>query len=455
VASVADTWGDGTSVVPYRIGYRLTDDDMATQVTARAVVFRQGQDGIEVFRISQDFAHGDALSLTAGQVWQRDFNLESAVVAFTTPVASTDYRANSAQNGSGTDLTSSLSVTATPRGAGQFTLTLRNTGGSTLYYELRLRGQPVEFYADRAQAQFTQTVNGLKAGRGQQYDVPFSGDTGQKLRDFAYQELRVGRYPWPTLELSFRPLFDAEHTAMLGVDLGDRIRFTDLAGAISESSRTDGWYYVEALEYSLGGEWFGETYEVKVTLIPSYVYRRLDSIVFDVFTRPDRVGSLGTSFSDDAWANDSGFNLTSNQAIAASDALQMPNLDLGASRTDQVVEVIMSAIGVGDEVGVVLGYIDANNQYRVYVDKGDNAVHFEKNVAGVVSDVITPAAFTVGTTHEIRVFRRSTRFEVWVDQRKYADTTDSSLTTGTKVGLFARNANGSTAFTGVYGQAMN
>lgn len=53
-------------------------------------------------------------------------------IEFTTPVANTDYKANSAEDGSGSDRTSSLSVIAN-FGAAEAELKLSNTGGSTLY----------------------------------------------------------------------------------------------------------------------------------------------------------------------------------------------------------------------------------------------------------------------------------------------------------------------------------
>jgi hypothetical protein len=51
---------------------------------------------------------------------------------FVTPVANTDYKANAAENGTGADLTASLSVTAT-FGAADVELILANTGGTDLY----------------------------------------------------------------------------------------------------------------------------------------------------------------------------------------------------------------------------------------------------------------------------------------------------------------------------------
>jgi len=449
-----DTWGDGTTIGPVAEEYLLSPLEYVTNVTARATVFRSGQADTPIFEFSQNMftkPTATSIALAAGEVWQRTFQANSAYLALTTPDDYYDYTANSAQNGTGTDKTTALTVTVTDLGGGRFTLKLVNTDAGTIYVtKFRLRGQPVEFYADRSEAQFSLSVSGLKAGLGLQFDVPFAGDTGGKLRDYAYQELRVGRYPWPMLRLPFQAVMDDDIGAMLAADLGQLIAYAS-ASDLFQSAMVDDWWYIEALDYVIPAGWAGETFNCTVTLIPSYVYRNLDAIVFDTFDRANASGVLGTTFSGDAWANDSGFDIASNAARANTDTLSVPDVTLGVS--DQVVEVQLAAIGAGDEVGVVLRKTDASNYYRVYVDKGSNEVILEKVVATVVTELSSPA-FTVGTSHEIKAMIQGSRIRVWVDFRLYIDITDTALATGTKAGLMARTANGTTTFENFYAQGL-
>lgn len=447
--TVDDTWGDGTSVKPVATGYELNPREYYTSVEVRATTFVESTADTPIFEFSEE------LTLTAGQVWERTFQANSAYLTLTTIAANTDYLANATSGGGGTDKTSALTVTVTDLGGGRFTLRLENTDAGTIYVtKMRLRGHPVLFFSDRAAASFSLSVPNLKAGRVLQFDVPFSGDTGGKIRDYAYQELRVGRYPYPTLTLSFRALFDAEHTALLSAELGDLIRYADLTATIDGSARVDDWWYIEAIEYGLPGDWFGEVFDVKVTLIPSYVYRNVDKIAFDTFNRANVVGSLGTSFSEDAWTRAGNMDITSNAARANSDTLQMPVLSLGAAAADQVVEASFAAIGAGDEVGLVFRDTDASNQYRAYVTQGTNLLKLEKNVAGVVTQLGASVAYTVGTTAEMQVIIQSTRIRVKMDRKTLLDTTDASLTTGNNAGLFLRNANATTTADNFYSEAL-
>ena len=196
----------------------------------------------------------------------------------------------------------------------------------------------------------------------------------------------------------------------------------------------------------------GQTFDASVTLIPSWLYRDLDRIVYDDFARDNASGDLGTSRSGDVWANDSGFDITSETARANTDTESIATLDLGALAFDHVAEVSLAAIGTGDEVGLAVRYTDANNHYRAYLDKGSNEVILEKIVGGVVTEIASPA-YTVGTTAELRVIVQGKRFRVWVGRRLYIDSEDTALNTGTKVGLWARNANGTTTFNDMYAEA--
>src|SRR3546814_3244877 len=59
--------------------------------------------------------------------------VQTCALPISAPVADTDYSANSAIDGSGTDRTSSLTVTLTALGGGRFRLRLQNTFAGTIY----------------------------------------------------------------------------------------------------------------------------------------------------------------------------------------------------------------------------------------------------------------------------------------------------------------------------------
>ena len=448
------TWGDGTNIQCENPQLIIDPQDLVTGIRARATVFRSGQADTPIFEFSQNMftkPSATSMALAAGEVYQRTFQANSAYLALTTPDDVYDYTANSAIDGTGTDKTAQLGVTVTDLGGGRFTLKLVNNDASMIYVtKFRLRGQPVEFFADRPEATFSLSVPGMKAGKTLEIDIPFGGDSGGTMRDYAYGLMRTWRYVVPVVVAPFAWDHDDTIAAMLGAELGDLVQFADLApaGNAAWATGADDLYYVESIRHELQ---FGAICKTTVTLVPSYVYRDTDHCAFDTFDRSNASGDLGTTFNGKTWANDTGFDIASNAARANTDTLSVPDVTLGVD--DQVVEVQLANIGTGDEVGVVLRKTDASNYYRAYVDKGSNEVILEKVVATVVTELASPA-FTVGSSHEIRAMVQGDRLRVWVDFVQYIDETDSALTTGTKCGLMARNASGTTTFENFYGQGL-
>jgi hypothetical protein len=280
-----------------------------------------------------------------------------------------------------------------------------------------------------------------------------------KAQDYSVALARRYRWPYERLTLDFDASDDTKKAALLALELGDLVRYTDTALGVDQEtnvaagSNTDDWYYVESMAEALVPGEAKFSFPMQVTLVPSWLYRDLDRIAYDLFERDDASGDLGTALCGTAWANDTGFDISSNAARANTDTLSMATLDLGTLAFDHVVEVTLTDIGAGDEVGLVARYVDANNQYRVYLDKGSNEVILEKNIGGSMTELSSPA-FTVGTSHDLRLMVQGNRFRVWVDRELVIDTTDASLNTGTSVGLLARNANGTTKFKDPYAEGL-
>lgn len=596
------TWGAGTDIGPVAEEYDLNPFESVTAVTARVTHFHSGQADTLIWADSFNMFTNPATSreLGPGEVYERVYQAGSAFLVLTALEAVTDYLANAAADGSGVDMTSSLELTLTQLGSDTFRLRRRNTSATdTLYVtKLQVRGQPVEFFADQSIAQFSLSVPWLPAGLSQEFDLPFSGDADGKFVDYAYQELRVGRYPWPVLRLPFHAVLDEQIAALLAADLGQLIRYAS-GSDLFRGAQVDDWWRIEAVEYTVPAGWAGEWFDCTVTLIPAYVYRNLDAIAYDLFDRADNTGSnllvdsgiesgvaewfgyqstrtqsgaqahggsnsmkvvnaagagavfnaylaraaalgdavfgggwvygegasvgqtlyviarevpsfeqtlvqvtlvagwqwvevghlatqasttelqiiferfsgtaageyfyvddvefydgpgLGRSTQGAVWANDRGFRVINNTACAVSDTLSQPEILVGAS--DQCVEVQLANIGAGDEVGATFRRTSDSDQYRAYLKQASNLLVVESVVGGSVT-TLASVAFTVGTSHELRVIIQLDRIRVWADGRRYVDLDDSSIGAGLKAGLMARNASGTTTFANFYAQGLN
>jgi len=455
--NVSQTWGDGGAIYPISSMVEVTDDDVISKAAVQANIFVADADEQVVFSFSRNASNPtpDSLYLAPGETYgpvSLDYPSPTEQVA--AQVAGTDYTANTAIDGSAVDMTAYLSVTNVEQGAG-FELTLKNTSTDTGLYVTKFekKGLSHSYVPDRPIFTYSLPIPGDKTERGITVQLPFTDDSGL-ARDFAVQLVRTYRHPYPRLTLSFLPGDDATLNALMAVELGDLIEYKDTAVTTLGKSYSNDYWYVDHIKESIPPNLAGATFPITVELVPAYLFRNLDAIAYDQWERADATGDLGTATSYDVWQDDGNMDIVTGYARANSDSLQMPTLDLGSGITDQVVEVLLSEIGAGDEVGVVFRYTDANNQYRFYVDKGSNEAILERNSEGTVTELSSPA-YTVGTTAELRVMQQGTRIRCYVDDVLYIDTTDNPVFYGTRVGLFARNASGTTKFNEFYGQGLN
>lgn len=441
-ARLSQEWGYGTSVVPERVDPELTDDDLISEAAVQAQILVEDDPDVLIFALESP------IPITAGVPITVEFDFPAPVEALdTTPTASDDYLQNSLSDGTGTDQTSDLAVTVTDLGAG-FRVELSST--STGYVtRLNLYALPLNPATARPVFKHSLAIPGQKMAQGVTLDVPYAQDE-QTLRDYPVAVCRTYRYPYAFVRLEFAWDTDAVIAAMLGVELWDLVWFDDTGpGGAEFLTNIQDWFYVVGLKHSIVP---GEVQRTEVTLVPAHLYFDLDAVAYDDFDRADATGDLGTALSSDAWAEDSGFDIVSGAARANSDSAQTPNVLLFESE-DQVVEVQLSEIGAGDEVGVVFHYDSAANYSRAYLDKGSNEVIFEHVIGGVATELSSPA-YTVGTSAELRVIVQDHRVRVWVDRRMYIDAEDGTGWLGSRVGLFARNASGTTKFTNFHARAI-
>lgn len=337
-----DTWGDGTGIYPQQPSYDVDPEEYATAVRVRGIRPAIGADDVVVQQWSVGTNRG--LHLTSGQVYEREFAAESATVSLETPVATTDYLANAANDGSGADRTSSLTVTLTSLGGGRYRVRL--VAAAELYVlAFRVRGQPVALYPDRPEVNVSKVWPGGRTGQAIDVDLPWVSGDSPIIRDYAVQQLRVLRYPPARVALAFDQVArgdadddDAIKDALLSLELLDLIRYADTDLPASSSPQLDDWWRVVGISMAVPPDMAGASFSAAVQLERSYDYRDLDHIAYDDFDRGN--GSLGTSTSGDAWANAGGVAVSSLAAVPSSAAAQVPNIDLGAS--DMVVELTVA-----------------------------------------------------------------------------------------------------------------
>jgi len=345
-----DTWGDSTTIYPVSIDYDLNDQDLITTASVQATIFTAGQADDEILRFTRGMdtrGGADSLSIAAGTYYEAEFDYGVVATSVTSPVAVTDYLGNSAIDGTGTDKTSALTVTVTDLG-GRVRIKIANSDAATVYVtKFRLRGQRQAFSFQSPTFTVTKSWPLAKADQGVQLRVPFADDQ-QALRDYAVQLCRTYRYPYPRITMQFLADDDTAKVALLSADIGQLVRYTDTAVGVNFTGNQkagaylDDWFYIEAIKTDVPPDWAGNLFSCSVTLIPSYIYRNLDAIAYDSFTRSNATGDLGTALSGHVWADDSGFNIASNAAVPNVTTVQTPNINLGV--TDGVAEVSLAGM---------------------------------------------------------------------------------------------------------------
>lgn len=169
----------------------------------------------------------------------------NGVNAWTTPVATTDFLANSQADGLGTNLTGSITVGVVKR-AVTMAVTLTNTHPTLDAYVtfLQARGTPL---AELDMAQVTaedapsQTAYGVREFPSPPEWLP---DT-EEAQDWALLNLSIFKDPIPFLEMTFPAHRDAAHlTQALNRDVGDRITLVAGTGALLG---INGDFFIEAI----------------------------------------------------------------------------------------------------------------------------------------------------------------------------------------------------------------
>ena len=154
-----------------------------------------------------------------------------AVDAWTTPASSTDYTANSASDGSGTDLTSDIGVVVT-KTAQTMEMQLTNNGSTFAFVTLlKARGTPVtrnDPVRMLAEDTSSQTTHGQRTFSPREQFVPDTVE-GQDWCEF---NLSIYKDPIPIVQIVVEMNRDHSHLVkVLSRDVSDRITLVATGGA--------------------------------------------------------------------------------------------------------------------------------------------------------------------------------------------------------------------------------
>ena len=189
-----------------------------------------------------------------------------AVDAWTTPVASTDFLANSAADGTGTDLTASIAVVATKFDTAMKLVWTNNHATSVAYFTLmQARGTPVT--ADdpvniKSEDTTSQTAYGERTYTNPAKFLPSSA----QARDWADFTLSIYKDPIPVNRVSIVANKDAAHMAeVLNRDVSDRV--TLIANNLSKLGINED-FFVEHISHRI----VARLHVMSVELSPASAY---------------------------------------------------------------------------------------------------------------------------------------------------------------------------------------
>lgn len=173
---------------------------------------------------STEVRPGETLDTIFGPYRDPDTNDACGGTAMVTPVATTDYTMNSAQDGSGTDLTANFSVTASYTGQGVRYTIVNNGATAGFITKLQARGKGVY----RTTALIERTVSGSYGDRVLTLDLPYQSNvnTGTDIANYLATLLSSPSARVQSVKfLANRS--DAFMTAALEREPGDRIAITE------------------------------------------------------------------------------------------------------------------------------------------------------------------------------------------------------------------------------------
>lgn len=280
--------GDGTVVYESRNRRITLATDSDTFTDSHGIIVTRGRAGIinhahftnnprkVGVAASILYSLNSPIELIPGQIqtiqgaWRDPDNPDTRVGAINliTPVAVTDYLVNSAEDGSGTDLTSFLTITLGDSGnASDFELTFGGSTNGFLTF-LRQRGQPLLNYG---QTLFNAQDDDSIAEHGDRpinVSMPYQADS--ILAAEAGQYIVYTRKNYRTVVSGFKRVAlltnDTDVLRSINREISDRIRITDSVTGLDKS------FYVDSITESIADKYITTTWNFSPVDTTSYWY---------------------------------------------------------------------------------------------------------------------------------------------------------------------------------------
>ena len=167
-------------------------------------------------------------------------------IEMVTPVAAPDYTFNTAADGSGSDITADLSVTANYGGEGVQWVLTNNNGSSGFVTKLQARGKGIYFYDPAASISEVSagiaSYGEIEVAVNQSYqDSPLNSTAAAE-----YYATRLSTFRDDVSNVTFVPNKSAALTALfLSLDIGDLFTLTETLTGVSSD------YFINAVDFEL------------------------------------------------------------------------------------------------------------------------------------------------------------------------------------------------------------
>ncbi len=481
IAGANERWGDWSVVQPVSVEYDARHDDRAGYVEIdNADPGIAGAASPVAYTYPRGATASDGPALLPGESitiegeysgpWVGSITLTPYLVySVVTPVATTDYTANTLPGGGGTNRTASLSVSLQDGGTA-FRATLSNTHATdTIYvtkFQIRAdnamepRGEvyrltDAPFRTSEPAAVLTHDALWHDTAQAPTVSVAPYAKTGAAL-------LLIKRYAVPRLTLAFDWDSDAIQGAMLRAELLDLIAFEDRQLVLFSTAVRD-WWRIESVAHEVypAGNSGGQLSRSTITLRPSYASANNDTMVYDSFERANRLNTLGAPAGrftvDPSWTTSGGtWSIGNSAAVMDGTTARYAVLDTAAAAAyaayanglpgkDQMVKCTFTGLGVAGSTfvcGVVYRYTDASNLYRAQIDRANRQVQLVRRVAGT-DTVVERVPWVPESSAELRVIVQGVRHRVYLNGSSLPciDTIeDRGVMTGSSVGIYGENS---------------
>lgn len=391
-----------------------------------------------VYKHPRSAQTGDAEAIPAYGTIKFTANYLTVATALQTLTINTDWKANSAADGSGTAKTGTdLVFTVTDYGV-QADVEGRNTTNATIYLtKFQIRGAAVQIERGRAAAMSASEIvsqnpsGGVSVVDGGKiiHSLPLAGLTGDptdvrtyKFRDtsaelvqWTYSQMRVSRQLSQIVTLPFSWSHADIESAMVTRELYDLVHYTDIGGSGYQPwlSNVKGFFRIVGLEHDI--EFGPKSMPVsRVTLVPAWLWTNPSpgQASFDTFDRADTASGLGNNspLAASTWnGTTSSFQIDTNRAQVISIGTAQITLPVSGGVTNSQGEVGATFSGLAAfAVRAVISSSDASDttapHVRAELNYNAGTISLTDRTGGVTTVRSSKGAadgFVIGASHEV------------------------------------------------------